>query len=70
MLSYDNAAAQTKGVRDEQQRRGERVDTTSPVPTWVFFPASSFSVTWCFCFSQLPVHADRTVIFIAKTAPN
>lgn len=58
--------------RRKAQERRERADSTSLAPTWVFFffLLSVFSLTWCFCFSQLALHADRMVIFIVIIALN
>lgn len=56
----------------ETSSKGEEREQTQPplYPRGCFFfpPFSSFSVTWCFCFSQLRVHADKMVIFIVRTA--
>lgn len=65
-------------MRDAKPGREERAKSPSPAPTWVgvlgFFLLlllfSVFSVTRSFCFSQLALHADRMVIFIAIIALN
>lgn len=70
MLSLCTPTNEGSERRKAKERRESRLNLPSTHVGVFFFLLSVFSLTWCFCFSQLALHADRMVIFIVIIALN